>query len=176
MKQDQQTGFDMDQLLSGLIGGNLVILLLALFIILCIFLAIRIVPQSEQHVVERFGRLKRGAGAGDKLYRAVPRPGRAQDLDPRTPAAHGRTGRDHRRQRSGARSKPASSTASLEPEKTVYRIRDVDAAIATTVAGIVRSEIGKMELDEVQSNRATLIATIKIRVSVRAMSMTGGLR
>ena len=48
-----------------------------------------------------------------------------------------------------------------EPEKTVYRIRDVDAAIATTVAGIVRAEIGKMELDEVQSNRATLISTIK---------------
>ena len=49
----------------------------------------------------------------------------------------------------------------LEPEKTVYRIRDVDAAIATTVAGIVRAEIGKMELDEVQSNRAALISTIK---------------
>jgi len=48
-----------------------------------------------------------------------------------------------------------------EPEKTVYRIRDVDGAIATTVAGIVRAEIGKMELDEVQSNRSVLIATIK---------------
>jgi regulator of protease activity HflC (stomatin/prohibitin superfamily) len=49
----------------------------------------------------------------------------------------------------------------LEPEKTVYRIRDVDGAIATTVAGIVRAEIGKMELDQVQSNRSALIATIK---------------
>ena len=46
----------MDQLLSALMGGNLVVLLLALFIILCLFLGIRIVPQSEQHVVERFGR------------------------------------------------------------------------------------------------------------------------
>jgi regulator of protease activity HflC (stomatin/prohibitin superfamily) len=54
-----------------------------------------------------------------------------------------------------------------EPEKTVYRIRDVDAAIATTVAGIVRSEIGKMELDEVQSNRDDLIK--KIRESVTVM-------
>ena len=44
-----------------------------------------------------------------------------------------------------------------QPEKTVYRIRDVDDAIATTVAGIVRSEIGKMELGEVQSNRNDLI-------------------
>jgi regulator of protease activity HflC (stomatin/prohibitin superfamily) len=49
----------------------------------------------------------------------------------------------------------------LEPEKTVYRIRDVDAAIATTVAGIVRAEIGKMDLDEVQSNRSQLIGQIK---------------
>jgi regulator of protease activity HflC (stomatin/prohibitin superfamily) len=54
-----------------------------------------------------------------------------------------------------------------EPEKTVYRIRDVDGAIATTVAGIVRSEIGKMELDEVQANRAELIG--KIREAVRMM-------
>ena len=54
-----------------------------------------------------------------------------------------------------------------EPEKTVYRIRDVDGAIATTVAGIVRSEIGKIELDAVQSNRADLIQ--KIRDQVVAM-------
>lgn len=52
----------------------------------------------------------------------------------------------------------------LQPERTVYRIRDVDGAIATTVAGIVRAEIGKMDLDEVQSNRSELIATIKASV------------
>ena len=51
-----------------------------------------------------------------------------------------------------------------EPEKTVYRIRDVDAAISTTVAGIVRAEIGKMDLDEVQANRNQLISTIKLLV------------
>ena len=49
----------------------------------------------------------------------------------------------------------------MEPEKTVYRIRDVDAAIQTTVAGIVRSEIGTMELDEVQSNRSRLTTRIR---------------
>ena len=54
-----------------------------------------------------------------------------------------------------------------EPEKTVYRIRDVDGAISTTVAGIVRSEIGKLELDQVQSNRAEV--TANIRGQVRAM-------
>ena len=54
-----------------------------------------------------------------------------------------------------------------QPEKTVYRIRDVDDAIATKVAGIVLSEIGKMELDEDQSNRNDLIE--KIRASVATM-------
>ena len=52
----------------------------------------------------------------------------------------------------------------LQPEKTVYRIRDVDAAISTTVAGIVRAEIGKMDLDDVQSNRSQLISQIKASV------------
>jgi regulator of protease activity HflC (stomatin/prohibitin superfamily) len=62
----------------------------------------------------------------------------------------------------------------LEPEKTVYRIRDVDAAIATTVAGIVRAEIGKMELDEVQSNRVG--ADPRSRPVSRTRWMTGGSR
>ena len=150
----------MEDVIADLVGGNLVVLLLALFIILCIFLAVRIVPQSEQHVVERFGRLKSVLGPGmnfivpflDKVAHRV------SILERQLPTA----------------SQDAITTDNvlvqvetsvfyriLEPEKTVYRIRDVDAAIATTVAGIVRAEIGKMELDEVQSNRATLIATIK---------------
>lgn len=49
----------------------------------------------------------------------------------------------------------------LRPEETVYRIRDIDNAIATTVAGIVRAEVGRLELDEVQSNRSVLISKIK---------------
>jgi regulator of protease activity HflC (stomatin/prohibitin superfamily) len=53
----------------------------------------------------------------------------------------------------------------IEPEKTVYRIRDVDAAIATTVAGIVRSEIGRMELDQVQANRSSLIDAVREQVA-----------
>jgi len=55
----------------------------------------------------------------------------------------------------------------IEPEKTVYRIRDVDGAISTTVAGIVRSEIGKMELDQVQSNRAQLIAATREQIAAQ---------
>jgi len=149
--------------LSAFVGGNLVFLLLAGFIILCIYLAVRIVPQSEQHVVERFGRLKAVLGPGINFI--VPFLDRVAHevsiLERQLPTA-----------------KQDAITSDnvlvqvdtsvfyriLEPEKTVYRIRDVDAAIATTVAGIVRAEIGKMELDQVQSNRNELIGQIKILV------------
>lgn len=150
----------MEDLITSLIGDNLVMLLLAGFIILCIFLGIRIVPQSEKHVVERFGRLRSVLGPGinfivpflDKVAHKI------SILERQLPTA----------------SQDAITSDNvlvqvetsvfyriLEPEKTVYRIRDVDAAIATTVAGIVRAEIGKMELDEVQSNRNQLISRIK---------------
>ena len=56
-------GFD-GMPVQQLLGGNAVFLSIALFIILCIFLGVRIVPQSEKHVVERFGRLRSVLGPG----------------------------------------------------------------------------------------------------------------
>lgn len=154
---------DVETLIAELVGGNLVVLLLAAFVILCVILGVRIVPQAEKHVVERFGRLRAVLGPGINFI--VPFLDRVAHkvsiLERQLPTA----------------SQDAITADNvlvevetsvfyriLEPEKTVYRIRDVDAAIATTVAGIVRAEIGKMELDEVQSNRAALIATIKSNV------------
>ncbi|MYA89506.1 MAG: SPFH/Band 7/PHB domain protein, partial [Boseongicola sp. SB0662_bin_57] len=141
-------------------GGALTVLLLAAFILLSVYLGIRIVPQSEKHVVERFGRLRTVLGPGINLI--VPFLDKVQHrisvLERQLPTA----------------SQDAITADNVlvqvetsvfyritAPERTVYRIRDVDGAISTTVAGIVRAEIGKMELDEVQANRAALIATIK---------------
>jgi regulator of protease activity HflC (stomatin/prohibitin superfamily) len=144
-------------------GGNAVYLAIAAFIIICIFLGVRIVPQAEKHVVERFGRLRAVLGPGinfvvpflDRIAHKV------SVLERQLPTAH----------------QDAITTDNVlvkvetsvfyritEPEKTVYRIRDVDAAIATTVAGIVRSEIGKMELDHLQSNRAEVAQNIREQV------------
>jgi regulator of protease activity HflC (stomatin/prohibitin superfamily) len=152
--------------IQSLMGGNAVFLAIALFIVVAIFKAVRIVPQSEKYVVERFGRLRAVLGPGinftvpflDTVAHKV------SVLERQLPTAH----------------QDAITTDNVlvkvetsvfyritEPEKTVYRIRDVDAAIATTVAGIVRSEIGKMELDQVQSNRNEV--TANIREHVRAM-------
>lgn len=141
-------------------GGSIVLLLLAIFIIISLFLGVRIVPQSQKYVVERFGRLRAVLGPGINLI--VP------FVDT---VAHKVSILE--RQLPNSRQDAITTDNVLvqvetsvfyrimEPEKTVYRIRDVDAAILTTVAGIVRSEIGTMELDEVQSNRARLTTRIR---------------
>lgn len=153
----------MEQIISALGGGGIATLLLAAFIVICIYKGVRIVSQSEKHVVERFGRLKTVLGPGINFI--VPFLDRVAHqisiLERQLPNAN--------QDAITADNVLVQVETSVfyritEPEKTVYRIRDVDAAIATTVAGIVRAEIGKMELDEVQSNRATLISTIKVAV------------
>lgn len=147
-------------------GSGAVYLAIALFIIIAIFKAVRIVPQSEKYVVERFGRLRAVLGPGINF--TVPFLDRVAHkvsiLERQLPNA--------RQDAITADNVLLQVETSVfyrvtEPEKTVYRIRDVDAAIATTVAGIVRSEIGKLELDQVQSNRAQLIE--RVREHVKAM-------
>jgi regulator of protease activity HflC (stomatin/prohibitin superfamily) len=148
---------------TDFLGGNAVLVAIAAFIILSLFLGIKIVPQSQKFVVERFGRLNKVLGPGINFI--VPFLDRVAHrvsvLERQLPTAQ----------------QDAITTDNVlvkvetsvfyritEPEKTVYRIRDVDAAIATTVAGIVRSEIGKMELDHLQSNRAEVATNIREQV------------
>ncbi|WP_300549275.1 SPFH domain-containing protein [Roseovarius sp.] len=148
-----------DQIME-LLSSNLLYVLVAALIIITVLRSVKIVPQSEQFVIERFGRLH-----------AVLKPGINMIVPFLDKAAH--------RISILERQLPTASQDAItkdnvlvqvdtsvfyriiEPEKTVYRIRDVDAAIATTVAGIVRAEIGRMDLDEVQSNRNEMIGTIK---------------
>jgi regulator of protease activity HflC (stomatin/prohibitin superfamily) len=134
------------------------------FVIVTIFRGIRVVPQSEKYVVERFGRLRSVLSPGLNII--VPFLDRV---------AHKISVLE--RQLPTSRQDAITSDNVLvavdisvfyritEPEKTVYRIKDVDAAISTTVAGIVRSEIGRMELDQVQSNRSSLIGAVKTQLA-----------
>ncbi|MBU2360154.1 MAG: SPFH/Band 7/PHB domain protein, partial [Alphaproteobacteria bacterium] len=141
-------------------GQNLVLLLLALFIIVCVFAGVRIVPQSEKYVVERLGRLRTVLGPGinfivpflDKVRHKV------SILERQLP-----TMKQDAITTDNVLVQVETSVfyRIIEPEKTVYRIRDVDGAISTTVAGIVRSEVGRMELDQVQSNRSSVIAAVR---------------
>ncbi len=147
-------------LLGRVSGQTIVLVLLALLILFAIARGIRVVPQSEKFVVERFGRLHSVLSPGLNII--VPFLDRV---------AH----RISILERQLPTSKQDAITSDnvlvsvdtsvfyriIEPEKTVYRIRDVDAAISTTVAGIVRSEIGRMVLDQVQANRSSLIGAVK---------------
>ena len=154
----------MEQIASEFLGQNIAFVFLAVFIIVCIYAGVRIVPQSEQHVVERLGRLRAVLGPGinfivpflDKIRHKVSvlerqLPSMTQDaITSDNVLVQVETSVFYR---------------IIEPEKTVYRIRDVDAAISTTVAGIVRSEIGRMELDQVQANRSNLIDAVRSQVA-----------
>ncbi|MEJ6479197.1 MAG: SPFH domain-containing protein [Octadecabacter sp.] len=157
---------DIEQFLTQFGGGNILLLLLAAFIIICILAGVRIVPQSEKFVVERFGRLRAVLGPGINFI--VPFLDRVAHkisvLERQLPVM----------------SQDAITSDNVlvqvetsvfyritEPEKTVYRIRDVDGAISTTVAGIVRSEIGRMELDQVQANRTGLILAIQEQLAAQ---------
>lgn len=154
---------NIEEMLLGLVQENLGWILLAVVLIAVVFKGVKIVPQSEQHVVERFGRLRAVLGPGinlivpffDKIAHEI------SILERQLPTAS-----QDAITRDNVLVQVDTSVfyRIIEPEKTVYRIRDVDSAIATTVAGIVRAEIGKMDLDEVQANRSALIATIKTNV------------
>ena len=154
---------NLDFLLSSISGGALVTVLIAFALILSVFLGVKIVPQSEKYVIERFGRLRSVLGPGiniivpfiDRVAHRVSilerqLPNSTQDAITADNAL--------------VKVETSVFYRILEPEKTVYRIRDVDGAVLTTVAGIVRAEIGKMELDHVQSNRSQLTETIKQNV------------
>jgi len=154
---------EIGQIISALLEQNLIYLLLAVLLIFFAIKAVRFVSQSEQHVVERFGRLHSVLGPGINLIvpflDAVAH--KISILERQLPTAS----QDAITKDNVLVQVDTSVFYRItQPEKTVYRIRDVDAAIATTVAGIVRAEIGKMDLDEVQANRAQLISTIKTSV------------
>ena len=151
---------DLTYAVTDLLGRNLALIVLAVVIFFAVSSAVRIVPQSEKFVVERFGRLRAVLGPGINFI--VPFLDRV---------AHRISVLERQLPTNSQDAITADNVLVevetsvfyriIEPEKTVYRIRDVDAAIATTVAGIVRSEIGTMELDQVQSNRAPLIGRIR---------------
>jgi regulator of protease activity HflC (stomatin/prohibitin superfamily) len=151
---------------TQLASGNWVLIALAVLILVAVYLGVRIVPQSQKHVVERFGRLKAVLGPGVNFV--VPFVDRVAHkisiLERQLPTA---TQDAITADNVLVKVETSVFYRITEPEKTVYRIRDVDGAIATTVAGIVRSEIGKLELDQVQSNRTQLIG--QIREHVHAM-------
>ena len=115
----------LDQLALQFLSENTFIVLLAAFIIICILLGVRIVPQSEKFVVERFGRLRSVLGPGinlivpflDKVAHKI------SILERQLPNA---TQDAITADNVLVQVETSVFYRILEPEKTVYRIRDVD--------------------------------------------------
>ena len=134
---------------------DLGVVLTIVFLGLAVLLAVKsvaIVPQSDEYVVERFGRYRVTLAAGINLF--VPFLDRVahkiqileRQLDAFVISVITRDNVE-------IELETTVFFRVINASKSVYRIKDVPLALRTTAESIIRSAAGKLELDEVQSSR-----------------------
>ena len=120
--------------------------------VLLAFKSVAIVPQSDEYVVERFGRYRVTLAAGINLL--IPFLDRIahkiqileRQLDAFVISVITRDNVE-------IELETTVFFRVINASKSVYRIKDVPLALRTTAESIIRSAAGKLELDEVQSSR-----------------------
>lgn len=129
--------------------------ILAAVVLLLVFMGIRVVPQSEEHVVERFGKYRKTLGAGVNLV--VPFVDRIKHkisvLERQLPKQEVSI---ITKDNVEVEVETVVFYRVVEPAKSVYRIENIDRAIATTTESIIRSAGGKLELDDLQTSRDSM--------------------
>ena len=133
------------------LGVVLTLVFLGLTVLLA-FKSVAIVPQSDEYVVERFGRYRVTLAAGINLL--VPFLDRVahkiqileRQLDAFVISVITRDNVE-------IELETTVFFRVINASKSVYRIKDVPLALRTTAESIIRSAAGKLELDEVQSSR-----------------------
>ena len=131
---------------------NINVLLLIVVAVVTVWYGVKVVPQSEVYIVERFGRYTRTLKPGlsliipflDKVAH------RLSILERQLPAFRISV---ITRDNVEVDLETTVFFRIREADKSVYRIRDVELAIHTAATSIVRSAAGKQELDELQSAR-----------------------
>lgn len=116
---------------------------------------IKIVPQSQKHVVERFGRFQALLTPGIQfIWPFIDQVAHKIDILERRLPEHSADVIT----KDNVVVKVMTSTfyRVRDPERTVYRIADINGALQTAITGVVRSQVGLSEFDEVQSNRTAL--------------------
>ena len=149
--------------------ANLILAGVLLFlVILTMLTSVKVVPQSEEYVIERFGKYLRTLAPGLNLIIPYIHKVRSKIsiLERQLPEIDiSVITKDN--------VEIGLSTAVffriVDTAKSVYRIEDVAGAIATTVVSTVRATAGKMDFDEVQSKRAQINDTIEMELSKAAM-------
>ena len=134
-------------------------ILILIFIIVTLRLCIRIVPQSQIYVVERFGKYTRSLNPGlsiiipyiDKVAHKV------SILERQLPEFQISV---ITKDNVEVKLETTVFFRIIDPGRTVYRIKDVNEAVNTTASSIVRSAAGKLELDELQSSRESMNSEI----------------
>jgi len=145
---------------STLSSSTVVYLVFLVLIVVALKLAIQIVPQSENWIVERLGRYNRKLDAGlhiiipffEKIQHKVPILETQLPPDPIKAITHDNV---------EIYVHLAILYRIVDASKTKYRIEDLALGIKTVINGTVRSVIGKTELDGVQSNRRHIAEEIE---------------
>ncbi len=136
----------------GFDSGVVLTLVFFGFVLLIIVKSVAIVPQSEEYVVERFGKYRQTLMAGinllvpflDRIEHKVvilERQLDAFDISVIT------------RDNVEIILETTVFFRVTDAAKSVYRIRDVPLALRTTAESVIRSAAGKLELDDIQSSR-----------------------
>ena len=138
---------DMAVLGPSILPGVIILVLLVLA-----FSGIKVVPQSQEYVIEQFGKYTRTLSAG--LHFIIPILNQVRhkvvilerQLEPQEISVITRDNVE-------IHLTTAVFFRIVDAAKCVYRIANVDQAVKTSVTAIVRSTGGQMEFDEVQSKR-----------------------
>lgn len=146
--------------LDFLTGGQIALIALAVFLVVTIVSGVRIVPQSEEHVVKRLGRFSRVLKPGVNL------------IVPYLDVVHAKISVADQvisdvRLDVVSRDNVVFSIELLtvyrivKPELAVFRVDDVRSLVIGLVKSLVRAELGKVELDQVQQDRDSLNEAIR---------------
>lgn len=127
--------------------------------VLAISLALKIVPQTDNLLIERLGKYNRTLAAG--VHVIIPFFDRVAHkesiLERQLPA---KTVPAFTKDNVQISITLAILYRVTDASKAWYRIKNIDQAIETIITGIVRSTIGASDLDQVQSNRSELSSAI----------------
>ena len=135
--------------------GIIVPILIVILALIFVYKGVKVVPQSNVYVVERFGKYLKTLNAGLNLI--VP------FLDS---IAHKLSILERQlpqfnisvitKDNVEVNLEATVFYRIIDASRSVYRIQDVDGALNTAATSIVRSAAGKLELDELQSSRESM--------------------